>query len=69
MEEKLKTEIQAEIDEAVNTIFLNHQKEMGIEYGDIMFLDAIRLTEAQDNLANIIAEVLISEKGEDDEQV
>lgn len=56
--EDIKTDIIADIGDALDDIFIRYQTELGIESGDIHPSDAWELWECTDNMADLIAKIL-----------
>ena len=56
--DKIHNEIADRIAEFTDELMLDYQLHYGIEYGDIQPLDALKLEEATDKLAETITSVL-----------
>lgn len=61
MNKQVKHRAQKLLDEKINDVFFELQEDLGIEYGDIYPLQAVKLDELIENLAELIADVIESE--------
>lgn len=64
---EFNSRISADIENAVDDIFVKYQNEMNITSGDIDPVDTLLLTEAQNSLASVINDVLMKQPISGDE--